>query len=43
MMTNSVQAKKSEGLSQSKTAEVLNLGIATEPLFLYTFYPFAMT
>lgn len=27
--TNSVQAKKSEGLSQSKTAEVLNLGIAT--------------
>ena len=27
--TASVQAKKSEGLSQSKTAEVLGLGIAT--------------
>lgn len=27
--TQSVQAKKAEGLSQSKTAEVLGLGIAT--------------
>lgn len=27
--TNSVQSKKAEGLSQSKTAEVLGLGIAT--------------